>query len=66
MTKHTAPETWVRAMVEAEPYDLEALCSLSGLEPVGLLARLSRLELAGWIRRNEGGRFVKAAGNVLR
>jgi len=66
MTKHTAPEAWVRAMVEAEPYDLEALCSLSGLEPVRLLARLSRLELAGWIRRNQGGRFVKAAGNVLR
>jgi DNA processing protein len=65
-TNRKAPEAWVRSMVEAEPYDLEALCSLSGLDPVRLLARLSRLELAGWIRRNEGGRFVKAAGNVLR
>jgi len=65
-TKQQAPEAWVRAMVEAEPYDLEALSSLSGLDPVRLLARLSRLELAGWIRRNQGGRFVKAAGNVLR
>jgi DNA processing protein len=64
--KPRAPEAWLRAMIEAEPYDLEALCSLSGLDPVRLLARLSQLEITGWIRRDEGGRFVKLAGNVLR
>jgi DNA processing protein len=66
VTKPTAPDAWVRAMPVAEPCDLEALCALSGLGPVPMLARLSQLELAGWIVRDGGGRFVKAAGNVLR
>lgn len=65
-TKAVAPEAWVRAMAAAEAYDLEALCELSGLNAVRMLARLSQLELAGWIVRDGGGRFVKAAGNVLR
>jgi DNA processing protein len=65
-TKIIAPEAWLRAMAAAEPYDLEALCDLSGLDAVRMLGRLSQLELAGWITRDGGGRFVKAGGNVLR
>jgi DNA processing protein len=65
-TKLKAPEAWLRSMAAAESYNLEALCALAGLDAVPMLARLSRLELAGWIVRDRGGRFVKAGGNVLR
>jgi DNA processing protein len=65
-TKIAPREAWLRAMVAGEAYDVEGLCALSGLDPVPMLARLSQLELAGWIVRDGGGRFVKADGNVLR
>jgi DNA processing protein len=61
-----APDRLLRAMLPGEPYALEALAELAGLDPVPLLARLAQLELAGWIQRAGGGRFVKAGGNVLR
>ena len=38
----------------------------TGLDPMTLLARLRELELGGWVRRVEGGRFVRAGANVLR
>ena len=37
-----------------------------GIAPAELLARLTRLEVDGWVLRVEGGRFVKALPNVLR
>ena len=65
------PEAWLRAMVASEPYDLEALCALRPAStPSGCSARLSQLELAGWIRARRGrpireGRRerAKVAGN---
>ena len=59
-------EPILRAMKAGEPCGLEELREQTGLDPVALLARLARLELSGWIRRVEGGQFVKAGGNVLR
>ena len=59
-------EPILRAMKAGEPCGLEELSEQTGLDPVQLLARLARLELSGWIRRVEGGQFVKAGGNVLR
>jgi predicted transcriptional regulator of viral defense system len=53
-------------MKVGEPCGIEELSEQMGLDPVELLARLARLELCGWIRRVEGGQFVKAGGNVLR
>ncbi|MCX6552725.1 MAG: DNA-processing protein DprA, partial [Acidobacteria bacterium] len=56
----------LRAMLAGEAYDLEALCDRTGLDAVRLLAKLAQLELAGWVQRIGGGRFVKAGANVLR
>jgi DNA processing protein len=49
----------LRAMVADEPYDLDALASRSGLDARRLLPRLIELELAGLVRRQRGGRFVR-------
>jgi len=49
----------LRAMVADEPYDLDALASSSGLDARRLLPRLIELELAGLVRRQGGGRFVR-------
>jgi predicted Rossmann fold nucleotide-binding protein DprA/Smf involved in DNA uptake len=54
------------AMEPAEAYRLEELEARTGLAAVPLMARLTRLEVDGWIERAEGGRFVKAGRNVLR
>jgi len=56
----------LRGMRPAEPYRLEELAAESGLATAELMARLTRLEVAGWVMRVEGGRFVKAGPNVLR
>ena len=56
----------LRAMEPAEAYRLEELEARTGLAAVPLMARLTRLEVDGWIERAEGGRFVKAGRNVLR
>ena len=47
------------AMAVDQPYDLDALAVGSGLEMPRLLPRLVELELAGLVRREEGGRFVR-------
>jgi predicted Rossmann fold nucleotide-binding protein DprA/Smf involved in DNA uptake len=46
-------------MQEGEPYDLDGLAGLSGVDGVRLLPRLLDLELAGLVRRIEGGRFMR-------
>jgi len=56
----------LRVMEPAEAYRLEELEARTGLAAVPLMARLTRLEVDGWIERAEGGRFVKAGRNVLR
>jgi DNA processing protein len=59
------PETSVdpvlRGMESGQPYDLDALAQGSGLDLPRLLPRLIELELAGLIRRAEGGRFVRSS-----
>ncbi len=52
-------------MEPGEPYDLEALTALTGLDSSRLLPRLLALELTGSVRRAGGGRFVRSPGNVL-
>lgn len=47
------------AMAVGEPYDLDALAVLSGVDGVRLLARLLDLELQGAVRRVGGGRFLR-------
>ena len=66
-----APPGWrgdpiLRAMRPGETYRLEELAAGTGLGPAELMARLTRLEVDGWVLRVEGGRFVKAGPNVLR
>lgn len=56
----------LRAMKAGEIYDVPDLAERTGLDIVRLLARLAELELAGWIRRAGGGRFVRATSDVLR
>jgi DNA processing protein len=56
----------LRAMRPGETYRLEDLEAETGLAAVPLMARLTRLEVDGWVARAEGGRFVKAGPNVLR
>jgi len=56
----------LRVMADGEPYLVEELCAETGLDPPRVLARLAELELAGWILRAGGGRFVKPGSNVLR
>jgi DNA processing protein len=48
-------------MAVAEPYDLDELSGLSGMNRITLLQRLLELELSGAIRRVDGGRFVRLA-----
>ena len=50
----------VREMVPGQPYDLDELSALSGLEPKRLLPRLLDLELRGFVRRAGGGRFLRS------
>ena len=49
----------LRRMIDGDSYDLDELSDLSGLDRVKLLPRLLELELAGAVRRIEGGRFVR-------
>ena len=57
------PVLW--AMKVGEPYDVMFLSEHVGVEAVRLLARLSQLELGGWIQRVGGGRFVRLGPDVL-
>lgn len=49
----------LRAMAVDQAYDLDALAMNSGLDVRRLLPRLIELELAGLVRREGGGRFVR-------
>jgi DNA processing protein len=48
-------------MLADQPYDLDALVACSGLDARRLLPRLIELELAGLVRRQGGGRFVRSS-----
>jgi predicted Rossmann fold nucleotide-binding protein DprA/Smf involved in DNA uptake len=47
-------------MEVGQPYDVDDLTVLSGLESVKLLSRLIDLELQGRVRRVGGGRFMRS------
>jgi DNA processing protein len=49
----------IGAMAPGQPYDVDELTSLTGLETRRLLPRLLDLELRGLVRRAGGGRFVR-------
>ena len=55
----------LRVMQAGETYGLEDLAAQTAIGTADLLARLARLEVGGYVRRVEGGRFVKAGANVL-
>jgi DNA processing protein len=55
----------LRVMAPGETYDFDLLVEESGLTGAGLLPRLLALELAGLVRRVEGGRFVRVSGKVV-
>jgi DNA processing protein len=46
-------------MTPGEPYDLDELAALSGMDRIRLLPRLLELELGGAVQRVDGGRFVR-------
>jgi DNA processing protein len=50
----------IGGMTPGQPYDVDELTALSGLEPKRLLPRLLDLELRGFVRRAGGGRFLRA------
>ena len=52
----------LRSMAAGEPYDLDELAALSGIDRVRLLPRLLELELGCALRRVHGGRFVRFRG----
>lgn len=52
----------LRAMEEGDSYDLDEISDRSGVDRMKLLPRLLELELAGAVRRVEGGRFVRFRG----
>ena len=52
----------LRAMEDGESYDLDEISERSGVDRMKLLPRLLELELAGAVRRIEGGRFVRFHG----
>ena len=49
----------LRHMLAGQAYDLDGLAAMSGVDGVRLLPRLLDLELAGLVRRLEGGRFMR-------
>lgn len=55
----TSGDPLLHLMRAGEPYDLDALAGLSGVDGVRLLPRLLDLELAGRVYRIEGGRFLR-------
>jgi DNA processing protein len=52
----------LRSMHDGDTYDLDEIAERSGLDRMKLLPRLLELELAGAVRRIEGGRFVRFRG----
>ena len=49
-------------MDDGDSYDLDEIAERSGVDRMKLLPRLLELELAGAVRRIEGGRFVRFRG----
>ena len=58
-TSATSTDPVLRAMDVGQAYDLDALAAGCGLDAYRLLPRLMKLELAGLVRRADGGRFVR-------
>ena len=56
------PDALLACLTDGEACDLDDLAERSGLESPALLTRLLDLQLQGFIRRLEGGRFVRAKG----
>ena len=50
----------LRSMDEGETYELDEIAERSGVDRMKLLPRLIELELAGLLRRVEGGRFLRS------
>jgi DNA processing protein len=50
----------LRQMEVGQPYDVDGLAALSGVQSVKLLSRLIDLELQGQVRRVGGGRFMRS------
>jgi DNA processing protein len=60
--KPASQDPVLRAMDEGDAYDLDEISERSGVDRVKLLPRLIELELAGALRRVDGGRFVRFRG----
>jgi DNA processing protein len=58
----TSHDPVLRSMDDGDTYDLDEISERSGLDRMKLLSRLLELELAGAVRRVEGGRFVRFRG----
>jgi DNA processing protein len=56
----TSRDPVLRVMEAGQPYDLDGLAGLSGLDSARLLPHLLDLEMAGLLRRIEGGRFIRS------
>lgn len=54
------------ALPPGEPRRLDELVAETGLDPPGVMAELTRLELAGSVVRLPGGRFLRASGAMVR
>ena len=52
----------LRSMVDGDTYDFDEIAERSGVDRMRLLPRLLELELAGAVRRVDGGRFVRFLG----
>ena len=52
----------LRSMDDGDSYDLDEIAERSGVDRMKLLPRLLELELAGAVRRVDGGRFVRYRG----
>ena len=57
--KRASHDPVLRSMAEGESYDLDEISDRCGVDRMKLLPRLLELELAGAVRRVEGGRFVR-------
>lgn len=55
----SSPDPLLKVMDAGQPYDLDGLAAMSGVDGVRLLPRLFNLELQGFVRRVAGGRFMR-------
>ena len=55
----SSPDSLLKVMDAGQPYDLDGLAAISGVDGVRLLPRLFDLELQGLVRRVAGGRFMR-------